>query len=490
MSHDYSKIAKQLAANYWALFLGLVVSPLLIVLLTRTLSVAEYGIYALLSVTVSISMVVLDLGLSQYIIAKLSGLSSEERSKHFFSLLFFNILIVIALVLLFLIPSLYDYVIGLLKLSDYTYEFSLVLVMIVVSVATRLFNAFFTSAKRLYLKSFLEFSNNTLWALMVLFYWLVLRELDLRITVMIWFLGISLTLMFDVLFSFRNFLVFVKGFVFNVGIFKKALKFSLPLVPFLMGGWIIIVSDRYILNYYWNSEAVGLYALVYQVLMVIFSIGVLLPNVFYPYIADAFENKKDYKILFNAAIKYSSMVVMPALVGFFVLRNELVMMISGVKYLPAVGVVPLLITFPLIAVYLHVMYLNFLLWEKTKILGLVFTFGAVLNIVLNFMLIPEKGMYGAAIATIVSYVVMYLVMLYFNRDVSFTSFRFVKIFRMLFAALIMGAVVSFVRPEEILSKLLTVVFGVVVYGVLLLTFGVFEKAEFELVKGFLKVKFK
>ena len=42
-------------------------------------------------------------------------------------------------------------------------------------------------------------------------------------------------------------------------------------------------------------------------------------------------------------------------------------------------------------------------------------FGAVINVILNFMLIPERGAMGAAVATLISYIAVYAIRAYDTR---------------------------------------------------------------------------
>src|SRR3989344_6412771 len=83
----FSTISKQVVFNYVTIITQILLAPLLVALLTRTLSVSEYGVYSLLMVFVFFSISFLELGLSQYIITKVSGLEHSEKVRTFFSIL-------------------------------------------------------------------------------------------------------------------------------------------------------------------------------------------------------------------------------------------------------------------------------------------------------------------------------------------------------------------------------------------------------------------
>jgi O-antigen/teichoic acid export membrane protein len=80
--------------------------------------------------------------------------------------------------------------------------------------------------------------------------------------------------------------------------------------------------------------------------------------------------------------------------------------IIGQEFLSGLYIVPVV----LLAYVFHGMYVNFqagiYIEEKTKYFPLVTGAGALINIVVNILLIPQIGIMGAAVATLASYFVM------------------------------------------------------------------------------------
>ncbi|MCF8412002.1 MAG: polysaccharide biosynthesis C-terminal domain-containing protein, partial [Melioribacteraceae bacterium] len=78
----------------------------------------------------------------------------------------------------------------------------------------------------------------------------------------------------------------------------------------------------------------------------------------------------------------------------------------GADYHQGLVIVPLI----LLSYFFHGLYVNFTagiyIEEKTKYLPLITFSGAVVNVITNFILIPQIGYLGAAIATLISYLVM------------------------------------------------------------------------------------
>jgi O-antigen/teichoic acid export membrane protein len=108
----------------------------------------------------------------------------------------------------------------------------------------------------------------------------------------------------------------------------------------------------------------------------------------------------------------------------------------------------------------------------------------VINVVLNVLLIPMIGILGAAIATTLSYLVMVIVCI----SVSFKYIKFSLhwdfIIKSVAASGIMAGLVYFLYPQDLLSLLLAVVGGAVVYMlVVIVFFRSFDHQELKMLKS-------
>ena len=87
--------------------------------------------------------------------------------------------------------------------------------------------------------------------------------------------------------------------------------------------------------------------------------------------------------------------------------------------------------------------------EKTNVIFL-FTFISVsLNIVLNFLLIPEYSMYGAAVATLVSYILQFIMVFIYTQKLVFINYDYKFILKSVFVSLLFFISVVFLSYLEI-----------------------------------------
>jgi O-antigen/teichoic acid export membrane protein len=192
---------------------------------------------------------------------------------------------------------------------------------------------------------------------------------------------------------------------------KYSLLFGLPIVAHLISHYILKSFDQIIINQLLGKKATGLYSLAYNVGMIqnVISMGMLRAwsPVFYEKL-----NEKKYKEVNNLASKYSKIVFFVALL-LILFSRELIMIMADKQYHAALNVVPIIIvayTF----VFLYTMYVNFAFYHKKTYLIALFTMIAgIINIGLNYLLIPRYGYQVAAWTTLLSYACLFI-MHYFN----------------------------------------------------------------------------
>ncbi|XNS81282.1 lipopolysaccharide biosynthesis protein [Vibrio cyclitrophicus] len=184
----------------------------------------------------------------------------------------------------------------------------------------------------------------------------------------------------------------------------KQIKYGLAFLPTSATAWVFSLSDRYILTYTVSIAATGKYAFLVQITMIIQIIMQSLDTAFSP--------------IFMRIMKKRDTDSIRLIADYFTLMSFVILGI----YLGLVLIVPFIIEklFPLAyrGDYLLMSILSmgfvFLAWRKLFVSILVYHkkaswisytgyFPAVLNIVLNLIFIPKYGIYAAAYTTLLSF---------------------------------------------------------------------------------------
>lgn len=189
--------------------------------------------------------------------------------------------------------------------------------------------------------------------------------------------------------------------------FKFMAGYSLPLIPYMLGLTILAQIDRVMIDRWFGKEATGLYSLAYNVgvlpLMIVgAAINVLTPAFFKGMNGANYDDVRDNgSAIFIMAIGVSLPVIL--------FGEELVAFVLPPAYASAFSLIPVVaigaLGFSLFQIWVRVIaYAN-----KTYLISAVAVMGAILNVGLNYFLLPIYGYGVAAITTLIAYGVMSVV---------------------------------------------------------------------------------
>lgn len=181
----------------------------------------------------------------------------------------------------------------------------------------------------------------------------------------------------------------------------KMVKYSYPLVPNSIGWSIINISDRLIITLFLGTSANGIYAMSNKFPNIINTFSGFFFTAFKENASKAIKEKnyKEYydniqEIVHNAFISISIllMTVIPFIFNIFINK----------AYIDAYQYIPILI----IALYYGNMagfYGSiFVAFKETKVIGRSTIVGAIINLLINILLIKFIGIYAAVISTLLS----------------------------------------------------------------------------------------
>ncbi len=485
----YKKISWEFFTSYLLQGLSVLLGFLAFPIITRYLTVKEYGFYSVLIVTFTLIISSIDFGLKNFIQRDLTSKSEKYKLN---KMSIFNTFFLITsgiYILLFVIFQIINYIFLSIDMYLVTYFFF----SMIFANYFGIFSFYLTSRIELIKSKILNFLNADLWLIILIVFIIFSSKLTIKSIFIIKLLASVLSLIFIILIIKNKNKIFT--FKFNKKYLVKALEYSFPFVPMLISQWVITASDRYLIKIFSNNTQLGYYSYIYTLVAFISITGKQISSILLTYIIEA-KNKKDHaksNFLFNANLKYSLMIVIPGILGLLILRKEIVILLSGTKYLPALYVLPILLFYPLF----RIININFqsilMIQNKTKLISKIYIVGMVLNIILNFVLVPFYGILGASIATITTYFLMTIMFYsiskkYFKPFYRF-NFKFLRIERIIFSSLLMAAVLFFIEPTTPIAKISTIFFGAGIYFFLLLITGFFIKDELSLIKNLIKSPF-
>lgn len=201
--------------------------------------------------------------------------------------------------------------------------------------------------------------------------------------------------------------VLVKGKTFyNREYWTLALTLALPVVFYSLSDLLLGQCDRVMLQGMMNEAMVGQYSLAYNFGGIMFTIFGALNNSWIPFYFE--DMKQGRKTQMRAQANNFLELFTVLSVGFILLAPEVYHVFASREFWEGTSLIP---------VFVSSYYLNFLCtfpvnyeyyYKKTKIVAVLTVATSVLNIGLNYVLIQQMGVLGAALATAISHGVQFI----------------------------------------------------------------------------------
>ena len=197
-------------------------------------------------------------------------------------------------------------------------------------------------------------------------------------------------------------------FAINTHYLKQALVYSSPLILHSLGGYVISFSDRFIILEYMDSSAVGLYAVAYQVGMIMSFANNSFNQAWTPFLFSKLKtgNKQALSMLNKFNYAYFVFMLLLAMVIYFIVPFIYEHLIGKDFKVDFSIILWVLLGYALNGMYkILVNYLFY--FKKTKRLALITIIAALLNVFFCILLVQELGILGASISTTIAFFVMF-----------------------------------------------------------------------------------
>lgn len=235
------------------------------------------------------------------------------------------------------------------------------------------------------------------------------------------------------------------SFEFSSSTLRDMLAFSLPLLPYLLGYWIIDFSDRYFLTKLTTLEQVGIYSVGARISAIVALFATSFQMAWGPY-ALSFQHEPDAKERYSRGLFFFLLAALTVGTAIVVFARPILIVLTQPRYYGAEKVVGLLVLATIIHGAFLVISIVLMITKKTSLASVAILVGAGINLALNLLLIPRFGMVGAAVATVASYFVAVLLLYRFAQKhypVDYKVPRIVKLALLSIATMIVSSLVGF-----------------------------------------------
>lgn len=185
--------------------------------------------------------------------------------------------------------------------------------------------------------------------------------------------------------------------VWSPAYLKEALAFGLPLVPHMLGGFLLFSADRFIINANLGLANAGIYAVAAQLVSVMSMVFGAVNNAYVPWLFQRLKDDIAAEKLQVVRYTYVWFFLILLSVGLaFMIGPWLVVLIAGTEYDKAGEVIGwLALSQAFVGMYL--MVTNYIFYSKKTIyLSIVTLLSGVINLVLLPFMVVSYGLKGAA----------------------------------------------------------------------------------------------
>ncbi len=419
--------------------LGRAVSFLLLPLYTRFLTPADYGILELIHLTTSVISLVIGLGIEGAVSRFYFDYDTDDKRNVVISSAVVGYGSVAVILILSMLPFSGFMAKTILDSSERMSLFILALLALALGIVMPIFFTYM----RVRQKSFQYMMANVIMTSITLslhIYFIAFAKLGVFGLLLS---NLIVTSLFTVILGFIT--LRQTGFKVDYRLLRDMLKFSLPLVPASISGFVVHTSDRYFIKTYFDLTSTGLYSLGYK-------FGALINELITsPFVQIwnprryEFFGKEGYELIYARIFTYFCCVTFFAGLMLSLLSKEVIYFMTTEPFWPAYKIIPLIALTQIVFSFSYHFNVGIIMEKATKYLAYINVANGILNLVLNFILIKRYNIWGAALATLICFIFKAYMTFYFSNrfhKVIVEWFRLIMLFVVSIGLYFIGITIS------------------------------------------------
>jgi O-antigen/teichoic acid export membrane protein len=457
-------------------------SLILLPILTKSLTLQDYGSYALIATTVAIVPLLADLGLSATMVRLLAAAKERAEIRQMFysvgALVFFSSAAVSFVFFLLSKP-----VAALLFYGNQVMGILLAVILFLACVNSFLLN-YFRAVQHFKRYSLLVLAQAVITVAAVGFF--VLSGFGLP--------GVVTGLLVRqlVLFLIMAFLILIELGIAAPRFARtwEYLTYGLPFVPYTLSSWIVDSSDRFLIGFFLGAAFVAYYAPGYtlgiMIMLLSAPFGLVLPAIL-PKHYDG-DNIGEVRAVMRYSLKWFLLVAIPCVFYLSLLSKPLLTALTT----PAIAANGYLVT-PVIAVGAlfwaahEIVSTGLMLKKRTTILGAVWIIAALLNFGVNLIAIPLFGIMAAAVSTLIAYMFAFFVTAFYSERYIKFGIDVRSIAKSLLASIPIVLLLELWHASNLVSMFTAVAVSALAYLGILVALGGLTRSELGVFRRLIKV---
>ncbi|QQS36871.1 MAG: oligosaccharide flippase family protein [Ignavibacteriales bacterium] len=271
----------------------------------------------------------------------------------------------------------------------------------------------------------------------------------------------------------------------NVELLKKLLKFGIPYLPAGLASMIIQGIDRPILTSLTDLNTNGIYQANHKLGIFMMLFVSMFQYAWQPFFLQQ-ASEENAKNIFSKVLTYFAIAAATIWIVISLFINDIVQFevfhktLIGREYWSGLNIVPVILLGYLFNGIYVVLTAGIFIKEKSIYIPFITGLGALVNVVVNLLLIPEIGIMGAAIAMLASYFAMAVAIYVVTQKFYHIKYELNRLSKLFLLMIISGSLYYYLSYNHQLNIFLKLLMLSVF--VLLLIFFIIDREELKAIK--------
>lgn len=450
---------------------------ILIPIYTKYFTVEEFGRLGLILAVISILVQIFVMGQNQSLLRFINQINYKEKRKStFFTITIFVVLINVLFVLIGeKLSPFFAQLFG--NLEDYNSSLKIAVFIVAFSIINNIF------------QSKLRADENSIFFTLLNIIKLVVLIIITVYLVAYRKIGINGVLYAQLISEILGLLIVLPLMIremelkFEKKILIESLKFGVPLIFAGLSMTLLNISDRFVIKFLGNEKSLGLYELGYRIAGILNMFLVIPMNLtFVPIAYKVYKQPKD-KEYFSKIMTYFTFIIIWGALFISMFSKEIVIIFSkNSEFIPAYSIIPLILYSYVFLGMSIISSVGIFLEGRTVYLAIVTIIATILNIGLNFILIPKIGIMGAAISTLIAFAILFVLNLIFSNYFYKILYEYRKLLTLFILSIILLIATYFLSTLHFWINVIIKVIFIIIFPFILVLFSFYEKKEIELIK--------
>ena len=400
----YKKLGKNTILMVVGNFVSKILTFILLPLYPYCLTTSEYGISDLITTTINLCLPFLTLTISESVLRLTLDKNSDKKQ-------IFTITAVVVLSGFMVLTVSSPFWKRIVPFEEYVVYFLLYYLVMVLSNTAQQFTKGLEHVDVFVISGIVTTFATCMWNVFLL----LILKMGIKGYLLAYILGYASSFLY-IFVKEKLWTYWVSPRMIDTMAVREILTYCVPLIPNSISWWISDSSDRYILEFFWGASVIGVYAIAYKIPSIVSILSTILTSAWQISAVDDFGSEESRNFFSDVYQKYASVYVMASAVIILFIKVIARILFSG-EFFEAwkyAAILLIAVVFQAMNGFLGIIYAAS---KKTKAIFVTTILGAGINIVLNILFIPTMGALGAAIATLISYIVVWAARLYDTRKI-------------------------------------------------------------------------